>query len=163
MRLRDATEADLPAIAAILNAEIAGGTASWTATPKTPETMRDWMAARHAGGYPVLVAEQGGSCLGYGSYGPFRAGEGYAGTVEHSVYVARDARRRGIASALLSRLIDIAARQGYRCMVGGISADQPASLALHRKLGFVEQGRLFGVGYKRGRPLDLVLMVRVLP
>lgn len=124
--------------------------------------MRDWLAARHAGGYPVVVAEEDGQCLGYGSFGPFRAGEGYAGTVEHSVYVARDARRRGVASALLSHLIETAARQGYRRMVGGISADQPASLALHRKLGFEEQGRLFGVGQKLGRPLDLVLMVRAL-
>lgn len=152
----------MPAIAAILNAEIAGGTASWTTTPKSPETMRDWLAARYAGGYPVIVAEEDSRCLGYGSYGPFRAGEGYAGTVEHSVYVARDARRRGVASALLSHLIDTAAQQGYRCMVGGISADQPASLALHKKLGFAEQGRLIGVGQKLGCPLDLVFMVRSL-
>jgi phosphinothricin acetyltransferase len=44
-------------------------------------------------------------------------------------------------------------------MVGGVSADQPASMSLHRDLGFEEQGRLKGVGLKRGRRLDLALMV----
>jgi len=99
---------------------------------------------------------------GFCAAGPFRAGEGYAHTIEHSVYVARDARRRGIGSALLAALITWAEEAGYHRMVGGISADQPASLALHAHHGFVEYGRLPEVGRKQGRWLDLVLMMRAL-
>jgi len=98
--------------------------------------------------------------LGYGSFGPFRSGEGYARTVEHSVYVAASWRRRGIARALLAELIARSEEAGFTRMVGGISADQEASLALHRAMGFAEEGRLIGVGEKFARPLDLVLMVR---
>jgi phosphinothricin acetyltransferase len=162
MILREAEPGDLEAIAAILNAEIIGGTASWTVTPKSPADMARWFAERRASGFPVIVAEEGGEVLGYAAYGPFRAGEGYAQTVEHSVYVARRARGRGIARLLMQRLIARARAAGLHRMVGGVSADQTASLALHRSLGFAEQGRLSEVGVKRGRRLDLVLMVLAL-
>jgi phosphinothricin acetyltransferase len=159
MILRDAQPGDLVAIAAILNHEILSGTASWTETPKTAEDMARWFDTRAGAGFPVLVAEEGGEVLGYASYGPFRTGDGYRETVENSVYVARSARRRGIARLLMERLIARARAAGMHRMVGGISADQRASLELHRKLGFAEEGRLHGVGIKRGRRLDLVFMV----
>lgn len=162
MILRDAQPGDLAAIAAILNAEILSGTASWTETPKTPDDMALWHEGRLAQGCPVLVAEAGGEVLGYASYGPFRTGEGYRQTVEHSVYVARAARGRGIARLLMQRLIATARAAGYARMVGGVSADQSASLGLHRAMGFQEQGRLKGVGVKRGKRLDLALMVLAL-
>ena len=162
MILRDAEPGDLAAIAGILNIGIRSGTASWTATPKTQDDMTRWFDERVALGFPVLVAEDGGEVLGYASYGPFRAGEGYRETVEHSVYVARSARGRGIARLLMERLIGRARAAGLARMVGGVSADQPASMSLHRDLGFEEQGRLKGVGLKRGRRLDLALMVLAL-
>lgn len=162
MILRDAAEADLEAIGAILNHEIEHGTASWTETPKSAADMARWFAERRAKGFPVIVAEEGGEVLGYASYGPFRAGEGYRDTVEHSVYVARRARGRGIGRLLMERLIARATAQGLHRMVGGVSADQAASLALHLRLGFESQGRLGEVGLKRGRRLDLVLMVLAL-
>ncbi|HUS54055.1 MAG TPA: GNAT family N-acetyltransferase [Thermohalobaculum sp.] len=162
MILRDAEFGDLTAIAEILNTEIRSGTASWTETPKTPDDMTRWFNERMACGHPVLVAEDGGEVLGYASYGPFRTGEGYRETVEHSVYVARAARGRGIARLLMERLVIHARVSGLARMVGGVSADQPASMGLHRKLGFAEQGRLKGVGIKRGKRLDLVLMVLAL-
>jgi len=160
--VRDAAPGDLAAIAGILNIEIRSGTASWTVTPKTVDDMTRWFGERAARGFPVLVAADRGEVLGYASYGPFRAGEGYRETVEHSVYVARAARGRGIARLLMERLIGRARAAGLARMVGGVSADQPASMNLHRDLGFEEQGRLKGVGLKRGRRLDLALMVLAL-
>lgn len=121
--------------------------------------MRAWFAARIEGGFPVLVAERNGAVAGYASFGTFRQGEGYRFTAEHSVYVAAGARRQGVARALMERLIAEARARGLRRLVGGVSADQGPSLALHRALGFEEQGRLRGVGCKHGRSLDLALMV----
>ena len=158
MRLRTAEESDLPALAEILNDEIRSGTASWTETPKSVEDMRRWLEERRGSGMPVLVAEEAGRVIGYASYGSFRRGEGYRLTVEHSVYVARAVRRRGVARALMHRLIFEARAAGLHRMIGGVSADQPASVALHRSLGFAEAGRLGEVGRKHGRWLDLVLM-----
>jgi phosphinothricin acetyltransferase len=160
--LRDAKPGDLASIAEILNNEIRSGTASWTETPKTADDMARWFDDRIACGYPVLVAEDGGEVLGYASFGPFRSGEGYRETVENTIYIARAARGRGIARMLMERLIAVAREAGYHRMVGGVSADQPASMALHRKFGFEEQGRLKGVGLKRGKRLDLAFMVLAL-
>jgi phosphinothricin acetyltransferase len=155
--IRDAEDGDLDAIARIFNEEVETGTASWTVTPRSVATFRVWRDERRAGGFPVLVS--GRPALGYASYGPFRAGEGYRFTVEHSVYVAAAARRQGIARRLLVALVARAREAGFRRMVGGVSADQPASIALHRALGFEEQGRLLGIGEKHGRRLDLALFV----
>lgn len=148
---------------AIVNTEILSGTASWKTATLSEERMRDWLFERYARNDPVIVAcpepDRPEVLAGYASYGPFRSGEGYARTAEHSVYVSRDHRRRGVASLLLRELIRIAGARGIETLVGGISGDQEASLALHRKHGFVEAGRLDGIGHKGGQSLDLVLML----
>jgi phosphinothricin acetyltransferase len=129
------------------------------------ENRRQWWLGRTGAGFPVLVAveaEAGENILGYASYGPFRAFDGYRQTVEHSVYVAESARRRGVASALLVALEERAKAQGMHVMLGGIAADNLPSLGLHRKLGFIETARMPEVGQKFGRWLDLVFMQKLL-
>lgn len=85
--IRAATDADLPAILAILNEAILNSTAVWSLTPSTLEQRRSWMADRQAKGMPVLVSELDGTVVGFASYGEFRPWEGYKHTVEHSIYV----------------------------------------------------------------------------
>ena len=160
--IRPATEPDLDAILAIYNDAVARTTAIWNDQPVDLANRRAWFHARTAQGYPVLVAEEDGLTVGYGSFGDFRPFEGYRFTVEHSVYVAEGVRRRGIASALLASLEERARTMGKHVMVGGIAADNEASLKLHARLGFVETGRMSEVGFKFGRWLDLVLMQKTL-
>ncbi len=159
-RIRAANIADLPVLKDIINAEILSSTASWTTRPRSQEDMHAWYDARLKAGYPVLVAEcpATGDVAGYASFGSFRSGEGYAATVEHSVYVHQDFRGRGIAPCLIDALIERAKTAGMRLMIGGVSGDAEASLRLHRKMGFREVGRIPGAGMKFGRSLDLVLM-----
>lgn len=157
--IRDAAPGDINAIADILNSEIEGTTASWKARAWTEADTRHWFEARCGQGFPVIVSLGDDGVAGYGSYGPFRFGEGYARTVEHSVYVRSTHRRAGHGGALLEALIARARDTGLRRMIGGISADQTASLAFHERHGFEEVGRLEGVGEKFGRPLDLVLVM----
>lgn len=160
--IRDAGAGDLPAIALILNREITQTTATWTTQPRTGAEMTHWHTERCAGGCPVLVACRGASVVGYGSYGPFRAGQGYGFTVEHSVYVAEGARGQGIATTLIGALVARARASGLHAMIGGIGAENAGSLRLHARHGFVEVGRLPQVGRKFGRWLDLVLMQKLL-
>jgi phosphinothricin acetyltransferase len=96
-----------------------------------------------------------GSLQGFATYGPFRNWPAYKYTIEHSVYVHRDHRRRGVARALLRQLIATAEQQDYHVMVGGIDATNAASIALHVELGFVFAGRIHDAGFKFGRWLDL--------
>ena len=160
--LRDAAPADLAAMLAIYNHAVLHTTASYDYLPRGEDRQREWFAAKQAAGLPVLVAEQDGQVAGYASYGPFRAWDGYRFTVEHSVYVGEAFRRRGIASALLDRLLAQAAGQGMHLMVGAIDAANAGSIALHRRLGFVEAGVLKEAGYKLERWLDLLFMTRKL-
>ena len=160
--IRDAVEADLAGILTIHNDAVLNGTSIWSIVPSDIAGRRAMVADRRARGYPYLVADVDGDVAGYATFGDYRPFDGYARTVEHSVYVHPMFQRRGIASALLDCLVAEAQRLGKHVMVGGIAADNPASLALHARHGFVETGRLPEVGRKFGRYLDLVFMQRML-
>ena len=162
LSVRDATEADLPAILAIYNDAVVNTSAIWNDDLVDLDNRRAWLEARRRQGYPVLVAAEAGAGLGYGSYGDFRAFQGYRFTVENSVYVSAEARGRGAGSRLLAALVDHAAGAGKHVMIAAITADNAVSVRLHARHGFVETGRLPEVGYKFGRYLDLVLMQRPL-
>ncbi|QFU17591.1 GNAT family N-acetyltransferase [Microvirga thermotolerans] len=156
--VRPAGEADLPAILALHNHHILNTLSIWRLQPADLAERKAWFEGRLAMGFPVLVADEGGEAVGYASYGPFRTGEGYDRTVENSIYVRQDRQGRGIARALMRALIAEAKAQGRHVMVAGIGLPNEASVRLHAGLGFVEAGRLREVGWKFGRPLDLLLM-----
>ncbi|SDB20965.1 phosphinothricin acetyltransferase [Bauldia litoralis] len=156
--IRPAGDGDLPAILAIYNDAVRDTTAVWNDSPVDLDNRRAWLEGRHRQDYPVLVAVDADRVVGYGSFGDFRAFDGYRFTVEHSIYVAEAARRRGIASALLVALVERATALGKHVMVAGIAADNAPSIALHLRHGFTETGRMPEVGYKFGRWLDLVFM-----
>ncbi len=158
--VRPASDTDLPAILAIYNDAVRHTTAIWNDTLVDLDNRRAWRDSRVRLGYPVLVGEEDGAVVAYGSFGDFRAFDGYRFTVEHSVYVAEASRRRGIASALIMALVERATALGKHVMVAGIAADNEASISLHLRHGFVEKGRMPEVGQKFGRWLDLVLMQR---
>ena len=156
--IRPAAEPDLAAILEITNEAILNGIALWTVTPVTLQARRDWWQERAADGFPVLVAERAGRVLGFGSYGRFRLNEGYAHTVEHSLYVHADARGEGLGRKLLAALVMDATRAGKHVMIGGIEAHNTASIALHEQAGFTRSALLPQVGRKFDRWLDLLFM-----
>ena len=158
--IRDAQRADLPAILAIYNDAVETTTAIWNDAPASLEERTAWYDGRIAAGYPVLVAETGGTVAGYATFGPFRPFHGFRHTAELSVYVERGARGGGIGSALLGTLVERAGTFGLHVLVAGIEAGNEPSIALHRRHGFVETGRMPEVGRKFDRWLDLVFMQR---
>ncbi len=70
--VRPATEADLPAILAIYNDAVLNTTAIWREEPFDLENRRAWFQDREASRYPVLLAEEDGAMVGFGSFGDFR-------------------------------------------------------------------------------------------
>lgn len=159
--IRAALDSDLSAILAIYNDAVLHTTAIWNETPADLDNRRAWLAERTGRGFPVLVADRGG-VIGYGTFGDFRPFEGYRVTVEHSVYVAKDARGQGAGEALLAALIGAARGLGKKNMIGAIDAANAPSIRLHEKLGFREAGRMLGVGVKFGKPVDLLWMQKIL-
>lgn len=158
MLIRDLTEEDLPAVLEIYNDAVARTTAIWNERLVDLENRRLWVADRARAGYPILVAVEGDTVLGYASFGDWRAFDGYRHTVEHSVYVRGDRRGAGIGRALMEALIQRARARGKHVMVAGIEAGNAASIRLHEALGFVQTGVMRQVGCKFGQWLDLAFL-----
>jgi len=145
------------AILDIYNEAIANTTAVYEYKLFNPEKIQAWFADKQAGNYPVIGAvDEAGNLLGFASYGVFRARPAYKYTVEHSVYVHKDHRGKGIGRQLLKRIIDAARAQAYHVMIGGIDAENLASIELHKQFDFVHAGTITQAGFKFGRWLDLV-------
>jgi len=162
MTIRPATEHDIPAITAIYNEAVANSNAVWTEQQVSEAERLGWMKARQALGYPVLVAAEGPTVLGYGTFGDFRAWPGYRYSVEHSVYIHADHRGRGLGRLIVEELAVAATALGKHVLIAGIDGGNQASLRLHTGMGFVEVARMPEIGRKFGRWLDLVFMQRVL-
>lgn len=161
--IRDAVEADLPAITDIQNALIESTTIEWTEQPHTLDSRVAWWRARVDDGCPVLVAEVDGAVVGWASYGDFRDRHrlpGYRFTAEHTIHVDRAAWGTRVAGALLAALVDRARAAGRRVLVAAVDGDNERSIRFHRRHGFDEVARMPGVGDKWGRRLDLVLLQR---
>jgi L-amino acid N-acyltransferase len=139
----------------IFNEAILNSTAVYDYRPRTAETIRDWFETKSRGGLPVIGLEDESGLLGFATYGRFRDRPAYKYSVEHSVYIRDDRRRKGLGVVLLSRLIEVARKEDRHVMVGGIDVENAASIALHRKLGFSHAGTIRHAGYKFGRWLDL--------
>jgi L-amino acid N-acyltransferase len=162
MEIRPAQDTDVAEIASIFNYEVEHSATVWIEAPVTLAERREWLAARQADGFAVLVAEAEGQVLGFGSYGTFRVYEGFRLTVEHSLYVASAARRQGVGRALLAALIDSARHQGKKFIVGAVDSENEASLSLHRAMGFLETGRMPRIGEKWGQRRTMVLLQKEL-
>jgi L-amino acid N-acyltransferase YncA len=180
--IRAAGPADLDAVAAIYAHYVTTSVATFEEVPPTPADWRlrfDDLAGRRL---PFLVVEDGvveagvaeagvaedgvaeaGGVRGYAYAGPWRPKPAYRYTVEDTVYVSPAHLRRGLGGALLGALLAACTDAGARQVIAVIvDAGDDASLALHRRFGFAQAGRLSGVGRKQGRWLDTVLMQREL-
>lgn len=156
--IREAIKEDLPQILDIYNDVILHTTAVYNYDPHTLEMRTEWFEMKQQQGFPVFVAEDRNTIVGFSSFGTFRAWQAYKYTVENSVYVKSDCRGKGISKMLMKPLIEAAKKLELHAMVAGIDAANEVSLALHKQFGFVEVAHFKEVGYKFNRWLDLVFM-----
>jgi L-amino acid N-acyltransferase len=160
MRIRDAMEGDIDRVAAIYNEVLRTSTAIFNDRPVSVEDRVKWWRGRVEQGYPVLVALEGEAVVGFASFGEFRSWPGYRFTVEHTVHVHSEFRGKDVGSALMRELIERARVAGKHVMVGGVDAENVASLRFHERMGFERVAHLREVGFKADRYLDLVLLQR---
>lgn len=144
------------AILDILNEAIVHSTALYDYKPRTLASMRGWFQTKHDNRFPVIgTIDADGTLLGFASYGTFRAWPAYKYTVEHSVYVHKHHRGKGVGLQLMQQLIAAARTNQVHVMVGGIDIANTGSVMLHEKLGFTHAGTIAQAAYKFGRWLDL--------
>jgi L-amino acid N-acyltransferase YncA len=162
--LRPTEESHLPAITAIYGEAVLGGTASYEIVPPNEAEMAHRRHDLVSQNYPHLVATRAGKVVGYAYAGPYRPRPAYRYSVEDSIYVDPAAQGLGIGRALLEELIRISTASGFRQMIAviGGGTEHPASVGLHKALGFRQIGVIEGSGFKQGRWLDTLLMQRAL-
>jgi phosphinothricin acetyltransferase len=161
--IRDAGEADFPAVQQIYAHYVRHTHATFEEAPPTVDELRDRWTAIVARGLPYLVADDDGTVRGFAYASPYRSRSGYRYTVEESVYVATGFGRRGTGAALLGALIARCEAGPWRQMVAVVGgSDNAASIALHTRLGFQPVGTIHAAGFKLGRWADSVLMQRTL-
>jgi phosphinothricin acetyltransferase len=162
VQIRDVSPEDSAAIADIYAHHVLHGTASYDTDPPSEGDTVAKIARITGAGWPFLVATIDGEVVAYAYATQFRDRAAYRFTCENSIYVRHDRLGRGIGKRLLESLCQRSAAIGFRQMIAVIGGAEPASIALHRSLGFDEVGRLRSVGWKKERWLDTVYMQREL-
>ncbi len=152
--IRAATPDDAAAIAAIYNHYIATTTISFEEQAVTAAEMaqriRDVSTT-----LPWLVREDGGRIAGYAYATKWRVRSAYRFSAETSVYVEHGRGGQGIGSALYTALLAELRARGVHMAIGGIAQPNPASVALHERLGFVKVAHFSEVGRKFDRWIDV--------
>lgn len=149
---------DVPAITAIYAHYVATSTATFDTRAPSESDMADKFGRLVEAGYPVLVAERGGTLVGYAYASAYRPRPAYDLTCEDTVYCAPDAVGQGVGRALLGALVERCRADGRRQMIAVICDETGASVALHEAFGFRVAGRFPAIGRKFDRWLDVVHM-----
>src|ERR1043166_2384374 len=140
MMIRDALEADLPAIVEIYNAAIRSRISTAQLAPVSVEERAPWFREHSPASYPLWVAASDAGIAGWLSFHPFIPRGAYRGTAEISVYVGEKFRRMGVGRELLEKAVAQSARLGITALVGGIFGHNEASLRLFARAGFERWG-----------------------
>lgn len=155
--IRTARPADAGAIAEIHNQGIAERQATFETAEQTEDAVAAIAAAAES---PFLVAEEDGRVVGWGRLAPFVARAYYAGVLEASVYVHRDARGHGVGSALLAALAQAAEAAGAWKIVALLFPDNAGSVAMFERAGYREVGLFERHGRLDGEWRDVVVFER---
>jgi L-amino acid N-acyltransferase YncA len=146
---------DWPVVEAIYLQGIATGNATFETESLEWE---NWSAKHHA--HSRLVARAGETVLGWAALSPVSTRRVYAGVAEVSIYIADEARGKGVGRALLKALIEHSEQNGIWTLQAGIFPENTASLALHKSCGFREVGRREKIGQLKGVWRDVILLER---
>ncbi|WP_341503925.1 arsinothricin resistance N-acetyltransferase ArsN1 family B [Gallaecimonas sp. GXIMD4217] len=155
-RIRTATPPDATAIAAIYNHYVVDSIATFEEAPVADDDMAGRIEQVRSQGLPWLVAEdERGQVLGYAYASPWKARAAYRHSVEITVYLAPSAGGRGLGTRLYRALFKVLAAGQVHAVMAGIALPNPASVALHEKLGLSQVAHFQQVGRKFDRWIDV--------
>jgi L-amino acid N-acyltransferase YncA len=159
--VRRADPADLPRIAAIYDEQVATATSTFDLDP-APMTYWEAKLASTEPGDHVLVTEVDGVVSGFAYSSSYRPRPAYRRTREVSVYLAPEARGRGLGRELYDALLARLESDGVHTVLAVVALPNPASEALHESSGFQRVGVLPEVGFKLDRWVDTAFYALVL-
>ena len=157
--LREAEPGDAEAIAAIHDEAVMAGNATLRSEPRPVSEVEAIISNDH----PFVVADEGGTVLGWASIGPYEESNPYyAGVGEVAVYVGSAARGRGVGRVLLEGAAVAARDAGKFKLVAKVFTTNEASLRLFERMGYERVGTHFRHGRLRGEWKDVVVLEKLL-
>lgn len=166
--IRNATLADAPHILAIYDHYVRNTAISFEYdTPSLAEF--EGRMEGVIGRFPYLVAEENGVILGYAYAHIFIPRAAYDHCCETTIYLAPDARKKGIGKKLYSELEKQLIAQGilnmYACI--GLPEQEDEYLTnnsadFHEHIGFTRAGFFRNSGYKFGRWYHMIWMEKLI-
>jgi L-amino acid N-acyltransferase YncA len=158
MTARPATPADAAAIARIYNQGIEDRVGTFETRLRSTADIEAWFDGVH----PIVAVEDESGVIAFAATSTYRPRDCYAGIAETSLYVARDARRRGAGRLAMSALIEAAERAGFWKLLSRVFPENTASRTLIRSLGFREVGVYRKHGKLDGVWRDVIIVERLL-
>ncbi len=153
--IREVNKEDAGDIARIYNPYILNSVITFEEIPVTEEIITGRIEAEISAGYPYLVLEAAQKVAGYAYAGVWRTRAAYRQTVESTVYLEQGLTGKGYGTLLYRALIEELRKKDFHVVLGGITLPNPASVALHEKMGFKKVAHFTEVGYKFKRWLDV--------
>lgn len=156
-RIRPAETGDLNRLVEIYNHYITETHVTFDTNPFAVGERTQWFTQfSESGPLRLLVTEIDGVVAGYASSSPFKPKPGYSTSVETSIYMDPNHIGRGLGRPLYGRLLEeLCGEESLHRAYGGVALPNPASIALHEQLGFVQVATYHEVGYKLGRFWDV--------
>ncbi len=155
LKIRSATGEDADAIARIYRHYVCNTTISFEEQPVTAAEMAERITEVISSSLPWLVAERAHRLIGYAYATKWKGRCAYRHSVESSVYLDPDCVGQGIGTRLYQALLQDLRERSIHVVIGGIGLPNPASIALHERLGFTKVAHFQEVGYKFGRWIDV--------
>ncbi|WP_226648656.1 arsinothricin resistance N-acetyltransferase ArsN1 family B [Microbulbifer variabilis] len=153
--IRTVSNLDAQAIAAIYNHYIINTPITFEEKAISSVDIVRRIESVHNSNLPWLVKEQSGKVVGYAYATPWKERSAYRFSVETSVYIANDMKSKGLGTELYLALFSELRKRNIRTAIGGITLPNPASVALHEKLGMKKVAHFEKVGFKFGQWRDV--------
>lgn len=160
--IRDAEPRDAGALARIYNPYVLDSTITFEEQAVSDDDMALRVHEVLASDLPWLVHEDDQGIRGFAYASKWKGRCAYRYSVETTVYLDRDATGQGFGHRLYVELLERLRAKQLHVAIGGIALPNPASIALHERLGFRKVAHFAEVGYKFGRWLDVGYWQRTL-
>jgi len=145
---------DAKAICAIYDHYIRETVITFEEEPVSVEEMEDRIR-RVTPSFPWLVYESDGKIIGYAYADRWKSRSAYRYAVESTIYVDPRYTGQGIGKQLYGSLIPELRLRSLHSVLGVIALPNPASVALHERMGFVKVAHFKEVGWKFNRWIDV--------
>lgn len=150
--IRAAIPADAEGMNAVYNPFILTSPATFETEPLDTPARRRWLETRFANPrWPVFVAHDAGTIIGFANASPFDERTAYETSIKVSVFIAPDGQGQGTGAKLYEALFAAVAEADVHRAYAGIVAPNPASVKLHERFGFRQVSTYDEVGRKFGR------------